>query len=84
MQRLPRSQNLFKKTFSESYTVLLKLPANSATGVTDSGRTIDFILDYTYHNDRVTRPKIPEATLKQLLTICTKEGPFQHVDGRFF
>ena len=44
-------------------------------------RTIDIILDCTYHNDRVTPPKIPDATLKQLLTICTKEAPFRHVDG---
>ena len=33
---------------------------------------------------RVAPPKILEATLKQLLTICTKEAPFQHVDGSFF
>ena len=35
-------------------------------------RTIDIILDYTYHNDRVAPPKIPESTLKPLLTICTR------------
>ena len=28
--------------------------------------------------------KNPESTLKQLLTICTKDAPFQYVDGRFF
>jgi len=46
--------------------------------------TIKIILDYVYRNDHKVAPKIPEYALKQLLEICTKDAPFQHINGEFY
>ena len=44
-------------------------------------RTIEIILDHVYHNDARAPPNMSETIMKQLLTICTKEAPFKHIDG---
>ena len=47
-------------------------------------RTIEIILDHVYHNDAVAPPNMSETIMKQLLTICTKEAPFKHIDGNIY
>jgi len=46
--------------------------------------TIQIILDNVYRNQHKVPPKIHEHTMKQLLEICTKEAPFQHINGDYY
>ena len=39
--------------------------------------TIDIIIDAAYHHNQLPPPPIDEQELRQLLTICTSETPFQ-------
>ena len=46
--------------------------------------TIQIILNNVYRNSQIPPPKISENTLKQMLTICTTEAPFMHIDGTIY
>lgn len=46
--------------------------------------TIDIILNHVYRNPTLVAPALPETIMKSMLTICTKEAPFKHVDGSLY
>ena len=43
--------------------------------------TINIILQYAYHDPHVAPPSIPEHIMRELLTVCTTETPFKHING---
>lgn len=46
--------------------------------------TIKIIIENVYNHDRAAPPILQKETLKELLEICTKEAPFQHIDGSLY
>ena len=46
--------------------------------------TIDIILNKVYQNENLPPPEIPRSCLKSLLSICTTESPFKHIDGTLY
>ena len=45
--------------------------------------TISIICRYVYNHSTLLSPRIPEDLLKQILTICTSESPFQHPNNLY-
>ena len=46
--------------------------------------TIDIILKNVYNHESLPPPKIPKNSLESLLSICTTEAPFKHIDGTIY
>jgi hypothetical protein len=47
--------------------------------------TIDIILESEYANEDLAPPcLLPRQIMEELLSICTTEAPFRHIDGGLF
>ena len=46
--------------------------------------TINIICDYCYRTPDTSPPIINEEKLRRLLTLCTKEAPFRHINGTMY
>ena len=47
-------------------------------------KTIDILAKYAYHHDSLDAPEIPEAIMKAMLRLCTKEAPFRNPQGDMY
>ena len=47
-------------------------------------KTIDILAKYAYHHPSMDAPEMPEATMKAMLRLCTKEAPFKSPQGDMY
>ena len=47
-------------------------------------KTIDILAKHAYHHPSMDAPEMPEATMKAMLRLCTKEAPFKSPQGDMY